>query len=129
MRTYKNTIRKVADKSESPHQAVGYKSAWRIPSQNAVCYIIDPRRIFIPHTLTMLNKMYLSWREVFQKYKLTATKKLPSNINRRNKLPPQQSDYDKWIKMSENLREEDVIHKVQLNVLEKRSYRNHSSEI
>ena len=50
--------------------------------------------------------MYLVSPEIFQK--LAVTNKIPSKLKRRRKLPPPQSDYDKWIKMSEKFREEDV---------------------
>ena len=56
----------------------------------------------------MLHKMNLVSSKHFKK--LTAPKKTPSRIKR--KLP--QSDYDKWIKVSGKLREEDVNPKAQL---------------
>ena len=56
----------------------------------------------------MLHKMYLVSSKHFKK--LVPPKKTPSKIKR--KLP--QSDYDKWIKLSGKLREEDVTRKAQL---------------
>ena len=61
----------------------------------------------------MLHKMYLISSKHFKK--LTAAKKTPSKIKR--KLP--QSDYDKWIKLSGKLREEDVTRKAQLKDIAK----------
>ena len=98
----------------SLRQAEGYKSARRIASPAAVWYITDSRRIFIPISLTMLHKMYLVSSELFQKYSLAVTNKSSSKIEGRRKLPPLQSDNDKWITMSERLREEDVTSKAQL---------------
>jgi len=60
----------------------------------------------------MLHKMYLVSSEIVQK--LAATNKSPSKIKRMRKLPPPQSDYHKWIKLSDKLREEDVTHNAQL---------------
>ena len=57
--------------------------------------------------------MYLVSPKPFQK--LTATKKPPSNIKR--KLP--QSDYDRWIKLSGKLREEDVTRMEQIKDIAK----------
>ena len=81
-------------------------------SQSAVT---DSRRTFIPLALTMLQKMYLISSEHFQKHALAATNKspLPSKTKRRSNLSPQ-SDYNKWIKMIERLREDGVTRKAPL---------------
>jgi hypothetical protein len=57
--------------------------------------------------------MYLVSSKHFKK--LTASKKPPSKIKR--KFP--QSDYDKWIKMSGKLREEDITRKAMLKDIAK----------
>ena len=57
--------------------------------------------------------MYLVSSKVYKK--LTASRKPPLKIKR--KLP--QNDFDKWIKLSWKLREEDVTHKAQLKDIAK----------
>jgi hypothetical protein len=61
--------------------------------------------------------MYLVSAESFRK--ITASKNVPSKIKQRRKLPSPQSDYDKWIKMSEKLREDDVTRQAQLKEIAK----------
>ena len=56
----------------------------------------------------MLHKMYQDWSKHFQNF--AATNKPHSKIKR--KLP--QSDYDNWIKIRGNLREENCTRKAQL---------------
>jgi len=73
LRTYKKSIRRVADKSVFLYQAKGYKSSRLIPSPTAVCFITHSRLAFIPLAFTKLNEMYLVSSELFQKYKLAAT--------------------------------------------------------
>jgi hypothetical protein len=96
-------------------QAESYKAARRFPSPAAVCYITHSRRTFIQLALTMLHKMYLFSSELFQK--LPATNKLPSNIRRGRILL--QSDYDKWIKIRERLREKNVTRNAQIKDIAK----------
>ena len=76
LRTYKNSLRKVADNSLSLSSKRKGMSVRRLPSPAAVCYIADSRRTLITLELTMLHKMYLVSSETFQKH--TATNKFPS---------------------------------------------------
>ena len=62
----------------------------------------------------MLHKIYLVSSKIFQKLAV-----LPSKIKRRRKLSTGQSEYDKWIQMSERLREEDVTRIAQLKDIAK----------
>ena len=91
----------------SLHQAEVYNSARRFHYPAALFYITHSRGTFIPLELTMFHKMYLVSSKLFR---LTPTNKPYPKIKR--KLP--QIDYDKWIKMSGKLRDEDVTQKAQL---------------
>ena len=70
-------------------------------------------RDFYSSRIKHFAKIYLVSSKHFKK--LTEPKKTPSKIKR--KLP--RSDYDKWIKLSGKLREEDVTRKAQLKDIEK----------
>jgi len=102
---YKHSLRNVEKKSISlSSKAEGFNSARRFPSPAAVFYTILYYNCgtFILLELNMLQKLYLVSSKSFKK--LAAPKKPPSKIKR--KLP--QSDFDKWIKLSGKLQEEDA---------------------